>query len=104
MDIFGLTGVQAIIAIAVSGVVLQNVVGWLKGAESFDIRQAAASGIIAFFAGLLVVGPQIELIPDDITEEGKFLLFIGLVAQIAGFDILIKNGAKAVLSKVRNPK
>ena len=104
MDIFGLTGIQAIIVIAVSGVLLQNGIGWLKGGNSFDVRQAAASGIIAFFAALMIVGPQLEALPIDITEEAKFMFFIGLVAQIAGFDILAKNGVKAVVGRFKSRK
>lgn len=104
MDVFGLTGIQAIIVIAVSGVLLQNGIGWLKGGSSFDIRQAAASGIIAFFAALMIVGPQLEALPLDIAEEAKFMFFIGLVAQIAGFDILAKNGVKAMLVRIRKSK
>jgi hypothetical protein len=104
MDVFGLTGVQAIIVIAIAGVVLQNVVGWLKGSTPFDIRQAAASGIIAFIMAIIIVGPQVEAIPDDFTEELKLIFFIGLIGQIAGFDILAKNGVKAIVGKIKSKK
>lgn len=100
MDVLELTGVQAVLLIVGIGVPLQNIVGWLKNSESFNLRHAAASGIIAFVVGITVIGPSIEAIPDDISEITKLTLFATLIASIAGFDILTKNSFKAATNVI----
>ena len=47
MDIFGLSPVIATIVIVSVGVTLQNLLGWLKSQENYDIRSAIASTIIS---------------------------------------------------------
>lgn len=62
MEIFGLSPVVATMVIVSLGVMLQNLLGWLKSKESFDIKSALASAIIAFVVGIAIIGPQIEVI------------------------------------------
>lgn len=95
MEILGLTGIQAVLVIVGIGVPLQNIVGWLKNSTAFNLRNAAASGIIAFVVGITIIGPSIEAIPDDITDVAKLTLFAAMIASIAGFDALAKNSFKA---------
>lgn len=96
MQIFGLEPIAVIVIITVTGVLLQNVFGWLKnGSESFDPRQAAASAMIATFTGIAFVGTAINNLPEGIPDVELFLILAGLAATVAGFDILAKNGIKA---------
>ena len=48
MEIFGLSPVLATIIIVTTGLMLQNLLGWLKSKENYDIKNALASTIIAF--------------------------------------------------------
>jgi len=100
MDVFGLDAVTATLVFTGVGLVLQNVVGWLKNSEGFDIKKAAASGIIAFFGSVIVVGGVIGSIPDDASELIQLTTIAAAIATVAGFDTLIKNGAKAITKKV----
>ena len=92
MDIFGLSPVIATIVIVSVGVTLQNLLGWLKSQENYDIRSAIASTIIAFIVGITIIGPQIEAIQDQMLSElSELTIVTSLIASIAGFDILTKN-------------
>jgi len=93
MDVLGLTGVQAVIFVVISGVLVQNVVGWLKSGDSFNIRQSAASAIIAIIGGFAIVGPAIEAI-GDVSEEAKLIIVVALIGSVAGFDTLAKGSFK----------
>ena len=101
MEIFGLTGIQATVLIAVSGVILHNVVGWLKSTSSFNPRMTAASGILALFSALMLVAPQLEALPNDLSEIMQLQIFVSLIATIAGFDAMVKNGTNAIIKAAK---
>ena len=101
MDIFGLSPVAATVAIVSLGVMLQNLLGWLKSKESFDVRSALASAIIAFVVGITIIGPQIEAIQGQMLSElSELTIVASLIASIAGFDILTKNVFKIANQKI----
>lgn len=95
MEIFGLTPVQATILIVALGVTLQNVLGWLKSSESFDVKSSTASAIIAIVAGITIIGPQIEALHNQMLSDlSELVIAAGLIASVAGFDTLTKNVLK----------
>jgi len=96
MQVFGLEPIAATLLFTSIGLVLQNVVAWLKDAEAFNIRKSAASGIIAFFGSSIVVGGIVGGIPDTVDPLVMYTTIAGAIAVVAGFDTLIKNGAKAI--------
>lgn len=101
MEIFGLSPVAATVMIVSLGVVLQNLLGWLKSKESFHIRSASASAIIAFVVGITIIGPQIEAIQGQMLSElSELTIAASLVASIAGFDVLTKNVFKIANQKI----
>ena len=101
MDVFGLSPVVATLMIVSIGVILQNLLGWLKSHESFNIRSALASTIIAFIVGITIIGPQIEAIQDEMLSElSELTIVASLIASIAGFDILTKNVFKIANQKI----
>ena len=101
MEIFGLSPVAATIMIVSLGVVLQNLLGWLKSKENFDIKSALASAIIAFIVGITIIGPQIEAIQGQMLSElSELTIAASLVASIAGFDVLTKNVFKIANNKI----
>jgi hypothetical protein len=101
MDIFGLSPVIATIIIVSVGIVLQNLLGWLKSKENYDTRSALASAIIAFIVGITIIGPQIEAIQNQMLSElSELTIVTSLIASIAGFDILTKNVVKIVNQKI----
>ncbi len=104
MEIFGLSPVLATIIIVTTGLMLQNLLGWLKSKESYDIKNALASTTIAFVVGITIIGPQIEVIQDQMLSElSQLTIFASLVAAIAGFDTLTKNTFKVANKKI-NPQ
>jgi uncharacterized membrane protein YjjP (DUF1212 family) len=101
MDIFGLSPVVATMVIVLLGVMLQNLLGWLKSKENFDIRSALASAIIAFVVGITIIGPQIEAIQGQMLSElSELTIVASLIASIAGFDVLTKNVFKIANQKI----
>jgi hypothetical protein len=101
MEIFGLSPVIATIIIVSVGIVLQNLLGWLKSKENYDTRSALASAIIAFIVGITIIGPQIEAIQNQMLSElSELTIVTSLIASIAGFDILTKNVVKIVNQKI----
>ena len=101
MEVFGLSPVLATISIVSTGVVLQNILGWLKTKGEYDIKSAAASAIIAFVVGITIIGPQIEAIQDQMLSDlSELTIIASLVASIAGFDTLTKNAFKIASSKI----
>lgn len=101
IEIFGLSPVFATILIVSMGVILQNLLGWLKSKEDYDIKNALASTIIAFIVGITIIGPQIEVIQDQMLSElSELTIFASLIASIAGFDVLTKNVFKIANSKI----
>ena len=104
MEIFGLSPVLATIIIVTVGLILQNLLGWLKSKESYDIKNTLASTIIAFVVGITIIGPQIEVIQNQMLSElSQLTIFASLVASIAGFDTLTKNVLKVANKKI-NPQ
>jgi len=101
MEVFGLSPVLATIMIVFTGVTLQNLLGWLKSKEDYDIRNGIASAIIAFVVGITIIGPQIEAIQDQMLSElSELMIFASLIASIAGFDTLTKNALKVANKKI----
>ena len=101
MEVFGLSPALATITIVFTGVILQNLLGWLKTREEYDMRSAIASAIIAFVVGITIIGPQIEAIQDQMLSElSELTIFASLIASIAGFDTLTKNAIKAANKKI----
>jgi len=101
MEIFGLSPVVATIVIVSLGVMLQNLLGWLKSKEVYDIRSAFASTIIAFVVGITIIGPQIEVIQDQMLSDlSELTIIASLIASVAGFDVLAKNVFKIASNKI----
>ena len=96
MEIFGLDPIVAAIIITAIGVALSVGLGWLKNDQSFNIRQAVASGLIAFVVSIQLVIAELTVLPSDLPELALGGIFAGLVAQIAGIDSLAKSAAQAV--------
>ena len=95
MNILGLEPVIATIVFTFVGIFLRNVVAWLKSKDVFNVRNAVATGIIAFFTSALVVGSLLGALPEEATDTVQFAAIIAAIVTVAGFDTLIKNGAKA---------
>lgn len=101
MDIFGLSPVVATLTIVSVGIVLQNLLGWLKSKEDYDIRSALASTVIAFVVGITIIGPQIEAIQGQMLSDlSELTIVASLIASIAGFDVLTKNAFKIANQKI----
>ena len=95
MDVFGLSPVIATLTIVSVGIVLQNLLGWLKSKEDYHIRSALASSVIAFVVGITIIGPQIEAIQGQMLSDlSELTIVASLIASIAGFDVLTKNAFK----------
>lgn len=99
MQILGLEPVIATVVFTIVGIALLNVVAWLKSSEAFNVRNAAATAIIAFFTSSLVVGSVIGALPEDSDNLVQFTAILAVIASVAGFDTLVKNGARAVVHK-----
>jgi len=100
MEIFGLSPVVATIVIVSLGVILQNLLGWLKSKEGHDIRSASPSTIIAF-VGIAIIGPQIEVIQDQMLSDlSELTIVASLIVTVAGFDVLVKNAFKIANNKL----
>jgi len=102
MEIFGLEPIVAAILITAIGVVLSVGLGWLKNGDSFNIKQAIASALIAYVVSIQLVIAELTVLPNELPELALGGIFAGLVAQIAGIDSLAKSGAQAV-QKIRTP-
>lgn len=96
MEILGLSPYLAAIFIAIVGITATNVVAWLKKLDGFSIRSAVASSIIGLPTALIVVATELKVLASvELPELEATIIVSGLIAQVAGFDILIKNGFKA---------
>ena len=101
MDVFGFSPVVATIIIVSTGVLFQNLIGWLKSEENYDVRSAIASTIIAFIVGITIIGPQIEAIQDEMLSDlSEMTMVASLIASVAGFDVLTKNVFKIANQKI----
>lgn len=97
MDIFGLAPFVAAIVFACIGIGATNTVAWLKSEKAFNPRNVAASAIIGFPTAVIIIGTELQVLARvELTELEIGLTIIGLIAQVAGFDILAKNGAKVI--------
>ncbi|MDH3856106.1 MAG: hypothetical protein OES27_08300 [Nitrosopumilus sp.] len=95
--------VVATLTIVSSGVVLQNILGWLKSKEDYNTRSALASAVIAFIVGITIIGPQIEAIQDQMLSDlSELTIVASLIASVAGFDILTKNAFKIANQKINS--
>lgn len=97
MQIFGLDPVIATIIFTIIGLSIQNILGWLKSETGFNVRNAVASAIIAFFTSVVAVGSVIGALPDNTDPLPMMLTIITVIGTVAGLDSLIKNGAKAAI-------
>lgn len=103
MDILGLTGTQAALAITIIGIAAINILGWLKGTNPFNPRQVAASAIIGFIGTLQLVIVQIDALGNiELTDLQQMAFTIGMIAQIMGIDYGAKAGLTAAVGK-KNP-
>jgi len=97
MNVFGLDPYIGAILIASIGIGLATVVGWLSNEGVYNPRKVATSVLIGFPAAIIVVATELQVIvlPDDggLTD---LIVVAGLIAQIAGFDMLVKTGNKAI--------
>lgn len=89
--------------IAVLGVTIHTVLGWLnRKDESYNPRKATASAIIAFVLGVPTVAAEISLIDLSVaTEFVATIVVFGLIAQIAGIETLVKKGADVVGNRLK---
>ena len=100
MQIFGLEPIVASILITGAGVGLSVLLGWLKGTNGFNVRQAVASALIAFIVSIQLVIAELTVLPEDLPELAVGAILFGLIAQVSGIDSLAKSAAQAV-SKAR---
>ena len=97
MNVFGLDPYIGAILIASIGIGLATVVGWLSNEGVYNPRKVATSVLIGFPAAIIVVATELQVIvlPDDGGLTG-LIVVAGLIAQIAGFDMLVKTGNKVI--------
>ena len=82
---------MAAIVIAIAGIGLTNVVGWLKSGETFNPRNVATSVLIGFPASILFVATELQAMSAvDAAGLTGLIIIVGLLAQVAGFDTLVK--------------
>lgn len=99
MEILGLSPYIAAIVIAAIGVAATNLVGYLKSDGAFKPKKTVASVLIAVPVAILLVATELSVITIEAGNElAQLIIFIGLVAQVAGFDTFVKN-AKAIVKK-----
>jgi len=103
MEIFGLDPIIVAILITAVGVSLSVVLGWLKSSTGFNIRQVAASTIIAFVVSAQLVIAQIANIPEGIESLALGASLMGMIAIVAGIDSIAKSTMSAAL-KARDGK
>ncbi len=103
MEILGLTPYVAALVIAFAGVGLINVLGWLKSGDARpNPKKVAASVLIAIPASILFVATELSVITIVGDELAELIVFVGLLAQVAGFDALVKKVKPIVTDK--NPE
>jgi len=103
MQIFGLDPFVAAVGITILGVVISVGLGWLKGTKEFNVRQGAASAIIALFVSAPVVISTVGQISPEADSLAVGAIVFGLIASVAGIDSISKSAAQAV-SKARKAK
>ena len=101
MNLFGLEPYLGALLIAIIGIAAATVFGWLsKEKGSFNLRKVAASVVIGFPASIIFVSTELQVM--TIPEDGgltAIIIVAALIAQVAGFDFLVKTGVKAIKSK-----
>lgn len=100
MNIFGLEPYLGAIVIAIIGIALATVFGWLSKVGPYEPRKAATSVLIGFPAAIIIVATELQAItlPEDGGLTG-LIIIVGLIAQIAGFDMLVKTGKEIITTK-----
>ena len=99
MQIFGLEPVIATLVISVVGVGIQVGLGILQSPVSFEYKKLLASAIIGVFSAFAIVGPAIGAIPENADPSVMFSIVVGLVAAVAGIDVLFKNVGKSISNR-----
>jgi len=90
--------VVASVVAAVAGVGARNIIGWLKDATGFNVRNAAASAGVAVIVGIPLVTTAFVTAFEgvsSISDHAQLTLFVTQIAAIAGFDALAKGGFRA---------
>lgn len=100
MQVYGLEPIVAAVLITGLGVALSVLLGWLKGTNAFNIKQAVSSALIAFVVSVQLVIAELTILPPDIGDLAVGAIVFGLIAQVSGIDSLAKSAAQAV-SKAR---
>jgi hypothetical protein len=97
---FGLEPYLGAIVIAIFGIAAATVFGWLSTTGKYDPRKAATSVLIGFPTAIVVVATELSVITIPTTDGGitALIVVVGLIAQVAGFDSLVKT-AKAIVTK-----
>jgi len=91
MEILGLMPYQITIIIVIIGVTFHIVLGFLKSNEGVNPRKIASSAIIATISGLIIIGPQVSILPNDLPDEIMLSSLVALIAAVAGLDALTKK-------------
>ena len=87
--------------LTVVGIVLYNVVGWLKNTGKFELRKVASTSLIAFVLSLPIIMTQLSLI--DLSEAGELavvLVIFGIIAQVAGIEKTVRNIKEVAVAKL----
>lgn len=91
------------LAIAAIGVLAYTVLGWLKNDDSYSLRKASSSAIIAFILGAPLVAAEMSVINWGAVDGYLAIIVVfGLIAQIAGIERYVKNAADIVKKRKRN--
>ncbi len=100
MEVFGLEPYLGAIVIAIIGIAAATTFGWLATVGAYDPRKAATSVLIGFPTALIVVATELSVItiPDD-GGLTALIVTVGLIAQVAGFDTLIKTAKQIITTK-----
>jgi hypothetical protein len=100
MEVFGLEPYLGALVIAIIGISAATIFGWLGTTGAYDPRKVAASVLIGFPAAIIVVATELSVITIPEGDGGltALIVIVGLIAQVAGFDTLIKT-AKTIISK-----
>ena len=104
MEILGLSPYIVAIFVAALGVACTNIVGWLKSESKFNIKRSLSSAIIGLPVALIFVATELKIVASaNVSELEVMIIIAGLISQVAGFDILVKNSAKLITKVNTSP-